>query len=97
MHSLLRAPQVQAFLEAFADEFDLRRHIRLRTRVSRVDPLGPSGAAGTGPWAVTVNPLIGHSLARAHNPSSKDALIMCNTQSLLHRPPPLCVLGSLSM
>ena len=71
MHSLLRAPQVQAFLEAFADEFDLRRHIRLGTRVSRVDPLGPSGAAGTGPWAVTVNPLIGHSLARAHSASFK--------------------------
>ncbi len=81
MPSLLRAPQVQAFLEAFADEFDLRRHIRLRTRVSRVDPLGPSGAAGTGPWAVTVNPLIGHSLARAHSTSlNSDSLCAINSR-----------------
>jgi hypothetical protein len=45
--------QVLAFLEAFADEFDLRRHIRFRTRVLHVEPLGPAGDLGAGPWAVT--------------------------------------------
>ena len=54
---MARSAQVQAFLEAFADEFDLRRHIRFRTRVVRVDPLGPSGMWGAGPWAVTAEPV----------------------------------------
>ncbi len=45
--------QVLAFLDAFADEFDLRRHIRFCTRVLRVEALGPAGDWGAGPWAVT--------------------------------------------
>ncbi|KAK9832816.1 hypothetical protein WJX81_004138 [Elliptochloris bilobata] len=53
-------PEVQAFLEAFADEFDLRRHIRFRMRVARIDPLGPPGAWGAGPWALTAE-LVGRS------------------------------------
>ncbi len=59
--------QVHAFLEAFADEFDLRRHIRCRTRVIRVHPLRPSGKWGAGPWAVTAEP-VGSSLVwRPHH------------------------------
>lgn len=57
--------QVQAYLEAFADEFCLRRHVRLLTRVLRVDPLGPPGAWGAGPWAVSVAPVRGECLVRA--------------------------------
>lgn len=51
---------MHAFLEAFVDEFDLRRHIRFRTRVTRVDPLSPPGKWGAEPWAVTAEPAGSH-------------------------------------
>lgn len=68
--------QVHAFLEAFADEFDLRRHIRFRTCVTRVVPLSPSGKWGAGPWAVTAEPA-GSAQARLSS-------IACSYHSFSH-------------
>ena len=42
------AAQVEAYLEAFAKEYGLRRHIQYATRVVEVLPLGPEGAAQNG-------------------------------------------------
>jgi hypothetical protein len=39
--------QILAYLEAFADAFDLRKHIKLNTTVVRVDPLVDHSAAAT--------------------------------------------------
>ena len=64
---------MHAFLEAFTDEFDLRRHIRFRTRVTRVDPLNPSGKWGAGPWAVTAEP--------AGSGQAQPTIIACRCQS----------------
>ena len=41
--------QVLAYLEAFADRFDLRKNIRFDTEVTEVAPLDPSGLGG---WRV---------------------------------------------
>lgn len=35
--------EVQAYLEAYADRFDIRRHIRFTTRVTSVEPAGADG------------------------------------------------------
>lgn len=41
--------QMRAYIESFADRFDLRRHIRLHTEVASVTPNGPRGRDG---WTV---------------------------------------------
>lgn len=48
--------EVQAYLEAFADRFDLRRHVRLHTKVQRVAPVSASASSSTSTWEVTIHP-----------------------------------------
>ena len=51
--------QVQAYLEAYADRFDLRQHIQFSSPVTSVEPLpqqSTSGQQGWPRWAVTVQP-----------------------------------------
>ncbi len=38
--------QMRAYIESFAEVFDLRRHITFRTEVTRLEPEGPAGTAG---------------------------------------------------
>jgi cation diffusion facilitator CzcD-associated flavoprotein CzcO len=38
--------QMREYIEAFADRFDLRRHVTFGTEVVRVEPEGPAGADG---------------------------------------------------
>ena len=56
-----RAVQVQAYLEAYADRFDLRPHICFDSAVTSVQPLPRESDGGTAPhswpqWGVTVQP-----------------------------------------
>lgn len=44
--------QMLAYLESFADRFDLRRHVTFGTRVDRVEPDGPAGRDG---WWVSTS------------------------------------------
>jgi cation diffusion facilitator CzcD-associated flavoprotein CzcO len=44
--------QMRAYLESFADEFDLRRHVTFGTEVTALEPAGERGAAG---WWVTTS------------------------------------------
>jgi cation diffusion facilitator CzcD-associated flavoprotein CzcO len=41
--------QMRAYIESFADRFDVRRHVTFGTEVTRVDPEGPAGERG---WEV---------------------------------------------
>jgi cation diffusion facilitator CzcD-associated flavoprotein CzcO len=44
--------QMRAYIESFADTFELRRHIAFETEVTRVEPEGPAGERG---WWVSTS------------------------------------------
>ena len=45
-HIYKTSVQVEAYLEAFADAFDLHKYIRYETRVVSLKPLGPPSSNG---------------------------------------------------
>ena len=77
MRHIRRAVQVEAYLEAFADKFDLHQYIRYETRVLTVRPIQAAAAAepaawhGNGHGAQSAQELPSHSVANGNGPSHR--------------------------
>ena len=77
MRHICHAVQVEAYLEAFADKFDLHQYIRYETRVLTVRPIQAAAAAESAAWhgnghrAQSAQELPSHSAANGNGPSHR--------------------------
>ena len=75
MRQVCLAVQVEAYLEAFADKFNLHQYIRYETRVLTVRPIQAAAAAEPAAWhgnghrAQSAQDLPSHSTANGNGPS----------------------------